>query len=381
MYCIGIDAHKSNASITVMDDIGNIVEKLKVPNSIEVWNNFSAKYLSDKPKIAIESSTAGKYLAKLLRDFGFEIHLANPKELKIIFKSNKKTDMRDAIGLAKLLRLGELPESYLPSEDIDSIRTLVRYRKSLGKELIIIKNKIHALLTINGIIIKGTDIFGKRGLRTILEHLEKLSEIERIVLDDLLSRLNDITKRIEEIENNLARIGKEIESVKLLMSFPGIDFYTAIGIYAEIGEITRFPDKDHFASYTGLVPKVDQSGERDVHGKITKQGPSLLRFFLVNSAHTLIKLSLTFKKIYMRLVRRLGKNKATIAVARRLALKIYAVLTTKKPYEEGFELLYERKLKKLELRAQKANPILEKSKTESLIMALEIHSMLKEPFS
>ncbi|MGC8497608.1 MAG: hypothetical protein ACP5NL_06405, partial [Thermoplasmata archaeon] len=80
-------------------------------------------------------------------------------------------------------------------------------------------------------------------------------------------------------------------------------------------------------------------------------------------------------------VRRLGKNKATIAVARRLALKIYAVLTTKKPYEEGFELLYERKLKKLELRAQKAKPILEKSKTESLIMALEIHSMLKEPFS
>ena len=80
------------------------------------------------------------------------------------------------------------------------------------------------------------------------------------------------------------------------MTIPGIDYYSAIAIYSEIGDIKRFPDAEHLSSYTGLVPRVDQIGENAIYGHITKSGPSLVRYFIVNSVHTPIKLSPTLKK-------------------------------------------------------------------------------------
>ncbi len=380
MNWIGIDAHKSSATIAVMDDNGNVIEMYKVNNDLQAWTTFYLKY-SGNATVAIESSTAGKHIARLLRDFGMDIHIANPNKLNLIFKSTKKTDMEDAVNLAKLLRLNELPESYLPSKEIDEIRSLVRYRRSLGKEIVIIKNKIHSMLTLHGIKIKETDIFGKRGLEKILEFSGTINEVERSILNDLLSRLKDIEERIEKIENMMAKIGNEIDDVKLLMSFPGVDVYSALSIYSDVGDISRFPDKDHFASYAGLVPRVDQSGEREIHGKITKKGPSILRFFIVNSTHTLIKLSPTFKKMYMKLVRRLGKNKAIIAVARKFATMIYIVLKTKTQYMEGFEALYNRKLRKMKRNAELADFPNDYFSTENLINGIDINHLSKEPFS
>jgi len=274
-----------------------------------------------------------------------------------------------------------LPESYLPSKEIDEIRSLVRYRRSLGKEIVVIKNKVHSILTLHGIRINETDILGKRGMEMILNFSKTINEIERSILNDLLSRLKDIAERIRKIENMMANIGKDIEEVKLLMSFPGIDVYTALAIYSEIGDISRFPDKEHFASYAGLVPRVDQSGEREIHGKITKKGPSILRFFIVNTVHTLIKLSPTFKKMYMKLVRRLGKNKAVIAVARKFATIIYTVLKTKTPFKEEFEDLYERKIKRMEKKSSLAEFTEDYSITENLIKSIDIDHLSKEPFS
>ncbi|MGC8585618.1 MAG: transposase, partial [Thermoplasmata archaeon] len=132
------------------------------------------------------------------------------------------------------------------------------------------------MLTLHGIKIKETDIFGKRGLEKILEFSRTINEVERSILKDLLSRLKDIEERIEKIENMMAKIGNEIDDVKLLMSFPGVDVYSALSIYSDVGDISRFQDKDHFASYAGLVPRVDQSWERELHEKITKKDPSIL---------------------------------------------------------------------------------------------------------
>ena len=288
---IGIDAHKLSESVCVTDKNGNIMEEYKMDNTEENWTAFMNKYPKDDTEIAVESSTTGKYVAHLLRDNGFNIHLANPKKLKITFSSNKKTDKNDARNLAKLLRMGELPESYLPSKRVDELRSLVRYRRTLGEEITSIKNKVHALLAIHGISIDASDIFGKRSLSRILASSDKLPETDSVILTDLISRFNDISRRIEEMQNKLASMGKDIEEVKTLMSIPGVDYYTAVAIYSEIGDITRFEDAEHLSSYTGLVPRVDQSGSTAIYGHITKSGPSVLRYFVVNSVHTLIKLS------------------------------------------------------------------------------------------
>jgi transposase len=359
MY-IGIDAHKLSESVCVTDNDGKIVEEYKMDNTEENWTAFMKKYHKDS-EIAVETSTAGKYIAHMLRDNGFNLHLANSKELKLIFKSKKKTDKNDARILAKLLRTGDLPESYLPTKEIDDMRTMIRYRRSLGEDITAIKNRVHAILTRNGISIAATDIFGKRSLNKILESSKKMSNADNMILVDLISQFNDINARVKTIQDQLALMGKEVEGIAILMTIPGVDYYTALGIYSEIGDITRFPNAEHFSSYTGLVPRVDQSGTTAIYGHATKSGPSVLRFFLVNSVHTLIKLSPTFKKIYKKLKKRIGKNRAIIAVARKLAVTIFKMLSKNQHFVDdyAFKTLYERKLKNMESRgnmAQKFKP-------------------------
>ena len=118
------------------------------------------------------------------------------------------------------------------------------------------------------------------------------------------------------------------------MTIPGINFYTASGIISEIGTIHRFTNKERFASYTGLIPKEHSSGTKTVKGHITKHGPSLLRFFLVETVHSLIKYTKKFKSKYLSIVRRLGKKRSIIAIARILAETIYIMLKNNVKYIE-----------------------------------------------
>ena len=98
-------------------------------------NAFKSRYLDLKPEIALEVSTSGKYIARKLRDMGFSVHLADPSKLSLIFMTAKKNNKEDSYKLAKLLRLQELPEVHLPSRFSDALRSIVRYRKSIGEEM------------------------------------------------------------------------------------------------------------------------------------------------------------------------------------------------------------------------------------------------------
>ena len=124
-----------------------------------------------------------------------------------------------------------------------------------------IKNKVHSILSLNGIKIKATDIFGKKGLSELSKSMERFGYSEKIVINDMLKRIIDIKERSERIENKMAKIGKDREDVKKLMAIPGINIYIATGIIGEIGDIHRFRNKESLASYAGLVPRQDQSGK------------------------------------------------------------------------------------------------------------------------
>ena len=122
-----MDVHKLSESVCVTDMDEKIVEEYKMDNTKENWDSFMKKY-PKKSDIVVESSTTGKHVARLLMNNGFNIHLSNPRSLKIIFKSAKKKDKNDARYLAKIFRMGELPESYLPSMEIDDVRSMIRYK-------------------------------------------------------------------------------------------------------------------------------------------------------------------------------------------------------------------------------------------------------------
>ncbi|MEM4103965.1 MAG: transposase [Thermoplasmatales archaeon] len=106
---------------------------------------FRERYIETRPEIALDVST-GKYVARVLRDMEFSVHMADPVKIALIFNTSKKNDREDSYKLAKLLRLNELPEVHLPSRESDSLRSLVRYRKSIGEEITVIKNRVHALI-------------------------------------------------------------------------------------------------------------------------------------------------------------------------------------------------------------------------------------------
>ena len=123
----------------------------------------------------------------------------------------------DSENLARLLRLNEFPEAYLPSKEYEEMRTLTRHRKYLGEEVVRIKNKVHSILSLNGIKIKATDMFGKKGLSELSKSMERLSYSEKIVINDMLTRIIDLKERSERIENEMAKIGKDREDVNRLM--------------------------------------------------------------------------------------------------------------------------------------------------------------------
>ena len=350
---IGLDVHKRTVYVTEMEDHGDVKERYEIVNCDESWQDLIHRYHANEVEIALETSTSGKYAARLLRDNGFSVHLADPSKLALIFNSVKKNDREDSYKLAKLLRLQELPEVHIPSRESDDLKTLVRYRKSLGEESTAIKNRIHAILAMHGIAIDESDTFGKRGMRKIENATSKLTAAENIVMSDMLGKVIELNRRKQMVEDGIARISNNSEEVKLLMTIPGINVYSAAAIMSEIDDIHRFSSKEKLASYAGLVPRQDQSGNRDIKGHISKHGPSMLRFIMVNAAHIVIKYSERMRKKYLSLVRRLGKNRAIVAIARILLETIYTMLKKGEHFVDQIDTLTERKMASMRSRAVK----------------------------
>ena len=177
-------------------------------------------YRTCEVEIALETSTSGKYAARLLRDNNFSVHLANPSKLALIFRSVKKNDHEESYKLAKLLRIGELPEVHISSRETDDLKTLVRYRRSLGEESTAIKKMIYGILAMHGIAIDESDIFGKRGMRKIEEAISKMTAAENIVMSDMLEKIIELKRRRQMIEDEIGRISNNNEEAKLLMTIP-----------------------------------------------------------------------------------------------------------------------------------------------------------------
>ncbi len=351
---IGMDIHKEMVYVTAMEEDGAIREQYEMKNDDEEWREFMDKYMKLKPDIAVEMSTSGKYAARILRDMGFSVHVADPASLALIYNTPRKNDKEDSYKLAKLLRLSELPEVHLPSREAESMRALVRYRKSMGEDMAELKNRVHAILSLYGIHIHATDIFGRKGLKEIEKASSRLSAEDRFVLNDLLLRINELKFRENIVEEEISRLAENNDKVKLLMTIPGINVYSACAILAEIDDISRFPTKEKLASYAGLVPRQDQSGDRDIRGHISKHGPSMLRFIMVNAAHIVIKYSKIMRSKYLSLVRRVGKNRAIVAIARILLERIFIMLTRGEKFIDNVDELTEKKIKSMEERARGA---------------------------
>ena len=343
MY-VGIDLHKEVCYATTLDKEGEIIDRKEFKNEREEWVKFVEEMPRDS-KVAIEACSYWYPVCDFLEDRGIEVILSHPSKTRIIAEAKIKTDKIDSENLAKLLRADFLPRSYIPSREMRENRELLRLRVQLGKDRTVIKNRIHALLAKNGVKHEFKDLFGGEGMNFLKEI--DLPSSQRIGLDVLLRQLESVNKEIELVQKQIARIAKEDEDVKILMTIPGIDYYSAMIIKNEIGEIERFPDYKKLCSFAGLVPRVHQSANTKWEGHITKEGNSLLRWVLIQVAHQVVRYPGELRKFYLELKKRKGTKIAVVATARKLLRVIYCMLSRKENYKYERKALTESKMKRL----------------------------------
>lgn len=261
-------------------------------------------------------------------ELGLDVAVANPRQIRSIALSKKKTDENDAALLGKLLRLGHIPAVYVPSHEAVRGRQLVRHRHALVAKRSYFKNKIHGILLQEGVRIGGTP-FGK----LYVESLRKLGDYR---VDAYLDLIDQITVPIMDADKRIGRAANADRYARHLVTIPGVGAYTALAISSSIEVIERFPTADALLSYVGIVPSVRDSADVQHHGRITKTGDALVRQLLVEAvvSHTRRASGSTITKFYMRLKKRKGMAKARVAAAAKLLRAAYWMLREDRDFSD-----------------------------------------------
>lgn len=326
MVSVGVDIHKASGFAVVKDDDGRVLVSFTFKNDRCGISDFVEGLQAFKDvKVAVESS--GNFWVKLyeaLEERGIRVVLSNPTKTRAIAEAKIRTDKLDAATLADLLRAGLVAESYVPPKRVRDCRTLLRYRVSLVQARTRVKNRVHALLEKYEIGVGFTDLFGARG-KGWLRGL-KLPGNDGLVLRLALDEVDKLDALVGEVSKVIAKEAVEDPRVELLLGYKGIDYYTAMVVLNEVGDISRFSSARKLVRWVGLCPSVHQSGEWCRMGKIVKQGNKWVRWALVQAAHQAARHDPELRCFFGRVASRRGVQKAVVAVARKMAVSIYYVL-------------------------------------------------------
>lgn len=320
---VGLDVHKNFIFGCVKDKEGNVIHEQKFknePNSID-W--FMANVPKDS-KVALESSSCWQYVFDYLSDAGYNVVISNPSKTRLIGESKKKTDAEDARKIADLLRTNMLPLSYAAPMHIRIQRQITRHRLSLVNLGTEVKNKIHAILRRHGIQSELENMFTQKGIQFI-ESLD-LPMCDRLEVDHFIAVLKHLEQEIAETQERITEMALDDPYARLLMTHPGIGYYSALMIAGEIGDIRRFSSAKKLVSFAGLNPSVYQSGDKCYLGHISKQGSRNLRWILIQCANIAAQRDKRLKSYYMRKKLAKGHNKAIVAVARKILINAYVMM-------------------------------------------------------
>jgi hypothetical protein len=209
------------------------------------------------------------------------------------------------------------------------------------------RNRIHSVLAMR-LVQSPSRLFKTEGLEWL--GAVELDDQARLLVDSDLRQLDFLQKEIDALDAELARRGHASDPVKLLMTLPGVDVATAEAVLAAWGDVTRFPDGDHAASYLGLVPSTKQSANRCYHGPITKRGNSQARWMLIEAAQHLDKHPGPLGHFFRRLCRKKNRNVAVVSAARKLAWIGWRMLVTGEPYRYAHPRTTANKLARLRVK-------------------------------
>jgi transposase len=329
MLYVGLDLSGKRVDVHALDATGQTILTTAVLPDRDGLRSLVRRFESfgEPVTAAVESMNGARFVHDELERWGWVVDLADAQKVRGLAPLACKTDKIDARVLAELCRRDLVPAIWLPSVDTRADRERTRWRLHLVRHRVALKNRVHAILVAHGHQCPVSDLFGKGG-RRLLDSLQ-LPEPWAGDVAASLRLLDDLEREINACETELRRLGADHPDVLLLMTAPGIGWILASTIAAEIGDISRFASAKTFCGYTGLCPRVYQSGDTDRRGSLTKQGPPYLRWALIEAA-THAALHPVFRDHYLATKKRLGKQRgskiARVEVARKLAEAIWHML-------------------------------------------------------
>jgi transposase len=335
MLHAGLDLSRTRLDVCLLDEQGGAVQVVQAPPDADGLRGLARQVamLGGPVRAAVESMNGARFVHDQLELCGWEVAIADAAKVKGLAPLACKTDRIDARVLAELSRRDLVPEIWLPTPGVRAERERARFRLHLVRHRTSLKNRIHATLLAFGHPCPVADLFGTDG-RALLARLGLPQPWAGSVAASL-ALIDDLEAQIEGCEHDLRRLGADHPYIRLLVTAPGIAWVLGYTIAAEIGDIGRFPSPKRLCGYTGLCPRVYQSGSRDHRGPLAKNGPTWLRWALIEAA-THAARHPVYHDHYQRTKARLGTQRgskvARVEVARKLAEAIWHMLTRSQPF-------------------------------------------------
>ena len=337
-----------------MLDDGKIIRLGRIGMTRDHLEAF-ARTLTHDDHVVVEATGNASAVVEVISPHVGRVVIANPRQVHMIAHAKIKTDVIDATVLAKLYASNFLPEVWIPDAKTLALRRQVTRRNQIVRQRVRLKTITQSILHAHLVPqCPHADLFGKRGRTWLLA--QQLPPDEQDAVARHLREHDRLGDELRVVERDLARDALADADVKRLMTVPGIDMVVALGLAAAVGPIKRFKGPEQLVSYLGLNPSVYQSGEgRPQHGRITKQGRAHARTMLVEAAWQAVRSPGPLRAFYQRVGARRGNHIAAVAVARKLAVIVWHMLTRGEDYTGVRPALHARKLRDMELRSGQPN--------------------------
>jgi len=330
MLIIGNDFHARYQRIAMLDTSTGEVEERRLDHTNGEVRAFYAQ-LPERALVGIETTGYTLWFAELMSERGHELAVGDAAKIRASETRKQKYDRRDAWHILELLAEGRFPRIWLPSAEDRDVRVLLHHRHSLVQMRTRAKNGVQALALSHNLY-RGSKLWSEDGQQAL--QALPLREAAARKRQDWLQGVAQLNGWVEQIEQRLEQEAAQRPDVLRLRTHPGVGLLTALATVVVLGPVERFAHGRKVASYLGLIPSEHSSGGRQHFGHLTKQGNRLLRFLLVEAAQSACRHDPELKQDYKRLAFRQGWAKARVAVARKLAIRLYILLRDQIDYEE-----------------------------------------------
>jgi len=330
MMIIGCDLHTRYQQIAMLDtETGELVERRLEHESGEARAFYAA--LMGPVRVGIEATGHTHWFEAMLAELGHELWMGDAAKIRAAVVRKQKTDARDAAHLLELLCSERFPRVWRPTFSERDLRQLVWHRQKLVWMRGAVKNQMHALAMGEGVCRKKK-LFTAKGRR----------ELEGLTLGPWAGyRRQELLRLFDELQASVARLDQAVEQAaksepraEQLMTHPGVGPVTSLAFVLIIGPVDRFQHSKQVVSYLGLNPREHSSGGKQRLGSISKQGNPMMRSLLVEAGHTAARFDPQLRRVYQRLKFRRGASVAKVAIARKLAVRMYWMLRSTADYAQ-----------------------------------------------